>query len=280
MQNLPLIGWIQLLFFLVLICMILRWSESDIQFYIFAPTSITVWFKLLSYSRGFTNTGTYVKLILAVTRSIFFFLVILLLVIFAFSHAFKMLAIIDTDNFDQYDSVGSSILTQYRMIIGDFDISSFLSPTEASQGIGIVFFIAFTLLVSIILLNLLIAIMSNSYDNIQENAKAEWLAELAEILIEIDHFFLLPSEKNNKKFFPKFVRCWIPVSTILNPNEQKNLTLDNLDERMEDIKSQMKETKTDLDSQMKEIKSQMKEIKDILIARLNVPLDQPKKEKD
>jgi len=58
---------------------------------------------------------------------------------------------------------------------------------------------------------------------------------------------------------------------------KKNLTLDNLDERMEDIKSQMKETKTDLDSQMKEIKSQMKEIKDILIARLN---DQPKKEKD
>jgi hypothetical protein len=74
------------------------------------------------------------------------------------------------------------------MIFGGFD-SQLNLPTNLSnlyRVIARIIYVLFSLSVSLVLLNLLIAIMGNTYNKIEKNAAAEWRAQIADILVEIE----------------------------------------------------------------------------------------------
>ena len=57
---------------------------------------------------------------------------------------------------------------------------------SANLSITAILFIAFTIFINIIMLNLLIAIMGDIFDKIQENAKAEFMFASANIVLEFE----------------------------------------------------------------------------------------------
>lgn len=73
------------------------------------------------------------------------------------------------------------IFTVWRAMLGDFDADASLSWTSS-----IVVYMIFQLFVVIILLNLIIAIMGDSYEKVQENATVEALHEQAKTIVAME----------------------------------------------------------------------------------------------
>ncbi len=126
-----------------------------------AVLSLIIWLKLLYFLRIFKSTGYYIRLIVDVVVDMKYFLMLLLLTFVAFGDSFRQ---ISSSNPDGEDFIGGTILTAigfiYRMVLGDFDTNAFGSV--AVGYVWILFFLC-TLFNMIIMLNLLIAIISDSF---------------------------------------------------------------------------------------------------------------------
>jgi uncharacterized membrane protein len=90
-------------------------------------------------------------------------------------------------------SFGNSIIYTYRIILGDFDVTKF-----GSVATMLVFslFILCTVFNTIVMLNLLIAIISETFENVKENATSAFFQEMAAMIAE--NAYLIPeSERMN-----------------------------------------------------------------------------------
>ena len=77
-----------------------------------------------------------------------------------------------------YRDVGSALFSAFALLLGDFDSDLYVqSPVKETL------FIVFAGLQIIVLLNALIAIMSDTYDRVQETAKEQGLLQRARLLV-------------------------------------------------------------------------------------------------
>jgi hypothetical protein len=91
---------------------------------------------------------------------------------------------------------GNFVMTfiySYRMGIGDFDFDSF--GAEKSSFLLYILFMISTLFILLILLNMLIAMMGDTFDRVQETSESNMLKEFTEMMIENEYLF------NRKKLF-------------------------------------------------------------------------------
>ncbi len=146
--------------------------------------SLLLWLKFLYFLRIFKSTGYLIKIIIAVCVDMRHFLFILFLTIMAFGDSMRQ---VSTSNHPQNVFIGSwwqSFTYVYRMILGDFNTDptylegspikqeEYSDPnsgfgTTASWYIWILFYLC-TVLNMIIMLNLLIAIISESFVRINQ----------------------------------------------------------------------------------------------------------------
>jgi len=91
-----------------------------------------------------------------------------------------------------YDTYEHSILGTYQAMLGQFDLSQVSATANATQIITVLLFVLFTIAVNIVMLNLLIAIMSNTYQEVQDKAEQEYFAELVDVIAETQTFFIFP----------------------------------------------------------------------------------------
>ena len=108
--------------------------------------------------------ATFVIMISSVINDIRAFMIVLVSIMFMFGHAFYLeLAQVNLEFHDgspnPFGTLPMTILSTYTMLLGDFDLDAF--PDFFTK----ILFVAFMFFVVIILLNILIAIVSDSYDN-------------------------------------------------------------------------------------------------------------------
>ena len=131
-----------------------------------------MWLKFLYFLRIFQSTGYLIRIIIEVCVDMRHFLLVLLLTFVAFGDAMRS---ISTSNEDVPDESGNSsqfvgsyvdsITYTYRMVLGDFDTSNF--GNVALPYVWILFVLC-TVFNMIIMLNLLVAIISESFARINE----------------------------------------------------------------------------------------------------------------
>ena len=118
---------------------------------------------------------------------------ILLMVLFGFSMSFLLLFSTGPGSYrpssTSNDVMGQqtfamSWLSGFGMMLGEYDPDSFRSTT--SEAAMIVLFMVFVYLVTIVLLNLLIAIMGDKYDEVLENGRAEYQFARACMILEYE----------------------------------------------------------------------------------------------
>jgi hypothetical protein len=126
--------------------------------------SLLVWLKFLYFLRIFTATSYLIRIIIEVIIDIRHFLLVLLLTFVAFGDAFYA---INTSNETEFIDGGYffGIIYVYTMSLGGFDTSTFGNTAVWMMW---VLFILCTVLNMIIMLNLLIAIISESFARINE----------------------------------------------------------------------------------------------------------------
>ena len=154
----------------------LRWrsklhiDDSSISFSLRSAVALTtplLWVRVLGHLKMFNKPlATFVLCSVEIMRDIKWFMLVLIIIIASFA---QMLVSLTFDGYDQDATAGSlttgffsfeSYLKAYTLMLGDVDME-FL---QAHSGI-VILFVLYTFGVTVVLLNILIAIVSESYAN-------------------------------------------------------------------------------------------------------------------
>lgn len=201
---------------------------------------LMIWLKFLYFLRIFEATSSIIRMITQVIFDIKYFLLVLLLTIVAFGDAFKTIsqgnpaltqAQIDAGEPELRfvaDGFFGSFFYVYNMCLGDF------STDFGEIQVGLAFFLFFlcTMFNMIIMLNLLISIISESFARIAENLKSAAYQERAGMISE--NSFMIP--KSRKVAFCERNKYLVIATDISGEVSIEN---DELAEALDGLKKQV-----------------------------------------
>ncbi|KAG0006421.1 hypothetical protein BGZ65_008231, partial [Modicella reniformis] len=96
-----------------------------------------------------------------------------------------------------------SILFLYLNIAGRYEpIAESLDKGSLSFQIMMVVFYFFT---TILLLNILIALMNDGFNESKDQGQLAWLKQWSEVIAEVEIFLMTPSTRQNRNFFPDYI---------------------------------------------------------------------------
>ena len=167
-----------------------------------ALSLISGWYFLLFFLRGFRSTG-YFGLIMhriLVTDMLSFMLVVLVM-LFAFSSSLMFVVTVgdsETGSCEGFETIFNSLYTVYKMTIG------YAHEPEVNDGhqqtVITLIFVLFVTLCCMLLLNMLIAAMSNSYSELAGYQEQLWTRSRAAAMLLLERqFFWFLSKFMNKR---------------------------------------------------------------------------------
>ena len=94
------------------------------------------------------------------------------------------------------------MLNQYELALGEFNTDGFLDENGGSEITWILFCLA-TMITQIMFLNMLIAIMGDTFERVTESREQSALVE--KITILADYVYLVPREEEKKKTLNRYL---------------------------------------------------------------------------
>lgn len=150
--------------------------ELDYASFIVGGTAVfTLWLKLLYFMRLFRPTAAFIRMIVEMLLDIRIFLLIFFIAIFAFANAYYVFdlytELYNIRNLDSYEKATEGsymqvVIYTYLQSLGELGFDKY-NASYTPTVFWIVFFIS-TLLLQITLLNLLIAIMGDTFGRVLE----------------------------------------------------------------------------------------------------------------
>ncbi|GBC02745.1 hypothetical protein RclHR1_00480002 [Rhizophagus clarus] len=200
--------------------------------------------KFLLFFRAIEYFGVYFAIMISVAQQIVSFLVVLFIIIISFAHAFYILLIprsqysfdertnnndpnnpwnlantynlifengtMDSNpyiiqppngNTNMFVNFSTSLFAMYKFLTGD---SSALSNWSYADNPSLaILIVLFSLLIVVYLMNLLIGLLNNAIE--KDNNRVSYLIQKAEILAEIELFYLFPHQRRWKTWFPEVI---------------------------------------------------------------------------
>mmetsp|Transcript_4460 Transcript_4460/g.9508 ORF Transcript_4460/g.9508 Transcript_4460/m.9508 type:complete len:415 (+) Transcript_4460:18-1262(+) len=152
-------------------------------------TALCLWAKVLGFLKVLSvKFATFILCLGQIFSEMASFMIVLLVVLLMFSHQFFLILHTRDDNDGPFKDFGESMLTTFNMLIGDFERETF--STDGS----VVLFVVYVLLVDVVLLNVLIAVVSDSYEKGLASACKIFMRARLELVAEHDALFSSISE--------------------------------------------------------------------------------------
>ena len=260
------LDWLQI--FLALLCCILFWANIKGFEMVLAVTCFLRWFGVFYYLRGFDNLGKLVRMVFQISASINWFLVVLCISVLATADSLFLLlnrnrVCVDNTNTTQctdseflFTNPGEALFTVYNILILGDSSHDFLQLTQYDWQLQIIYAVS-KFFVTIVLLNLLIAIMQSGYGRFAKRYDIEQNLLRAQIIDEVEMFM---TEKDP----PKFLHILVAQHRLLNnvyvsPLDKK---IDELDKRNIFISNQLKSMSEQMKQNFKILKDDAKLLKD------------------
>jgi hypothetical protein len=193
--------------------------------------------------RIFKNTGYLIRMIFEVVADMRNFFLVLLITIAAFGDSFLRLSLGNEGEEIYTTDFLDSIIYTYRMILGDFGVDF----GTTAPGLALFIFILCTVFNMIVMLNLLIAIISDSYARVTNMSNQTTYQERSIMICE--NQYLIPDDvKANYAEKGQY----LIVVTNLDEEEQESLDpfIVKLNEVQESLRLKIKETHKDLEKQI------------------------------
>jgi len=169
------------------------------------------WLGILYYLQPFEATGVHVRTIIAMIYDVRWFLAIAFLVMIGAAHTF--LVLLQPRNVDaplppEYANPWEAMFTMFAtFLLMNFDAEPFAGQPDRWLLQVLVMF--FTIVIGIVLVNLLIAIMGNSFGRISERAGMEQTLLCALTVVEME--LLLPDTALQRTdWFPEYLHVLVP----------------------------------------------------------------------
>jgi Ion transport protein len=156
-------------------------AQSKAANIINAVAAVLLWFKLLHYMRSYKATGILGSMILTILMELKSFMLVLAIVVVGFATAFY--SILDTDKVSsstddtalKYNTVGAALRTSFAYMLGDYELAVLdAGPSDVMLSI---LWVVFTVIVTILLLNILIAIISYKFAKLYETGEDSYMLE-------------------------------------------------------------------------------------------------------
>ncbi|KAI5632698.1 ion transport protein domain-containing protein [Phthorimaea operculella] len=173
--------------FLLLACIPARLSEQtmleEALLIFLLPGS---WFLLMFFAGAVKLTGPFVTMIYSmITGDMFTFGIIYCIVLFGFSQSFFFL-------YRGFPSVQSTLFSSYpstwmalfQITLGDYSYTDLAQTSYPNLAKTV--FAVFMVFVPILLLNMLIAMMGNTYAHVIEQSEKEWVKQWAKIVVSLE----------------------------------------------------------------------------------------------
>jgi hypothetical protein len=148
---------------------------------LFAFASCLVYLRVMTYLRPMPGYGSFIGLILQVMADMVPFLVILLIVIVAFAQSFFHLGAFPATAGGPRQFT-DALFGAYTMMLGEL----YLEDPELEEWKGKVLVSVFIVFVLVVMLNLLIAIISDTYEKVKEKEVAQFRFEKANLIVEYE----------------------------------------------------------------------------------------------
>jgi hypothetical protein len=210
-----------------------------------------MWLRFLYFFRILDNTAPFIRMISQILYDMRAFVFIFVLIILGFANGFYVLAknqmaTIKTEDGDPeipYMTYGQSIIYVYMTSIGEYGTDSYTKGED--MGLLWAFFIFTTFFLSLVMLNMLIAMMGQSYEKVSEVALASMLKE--RMLLIMENYFLIRSNTFRKA---KYLISFSPVQQTGEDEASYKMqtTMDKIIEEIGKLASEMKEMKVQMAS--------------------------------
>ena len=158
-------------------------------------------------------------MILRIMQDIQFFVFILAIVLTGFSMAFWLISYPDTSL--AFGTIEMSFYNTYLYMLGQNIEADFANDT-ASPRLGIFLLVMFMFFMMILMLNLLIALMGNSYSKVQEKGLAEWRLGQASMILEQSYMMTERTKRSHEHYNSIHVLKY----TTLMPDDDEAVSAD------------------------------------------------------
>ena len=171
----------------------------------------------------------------------FFF--IFAVVVVAFGHANFIISYNSGERGEDEVSFWNMLLIQYRNCIGDIQDGDISGDKMFSELVGWVFLIICTLLVVVVLLNLLVSIVGQTFGEVQDAKAQMTYKDLVQLIVE--NQFLIREEDQKTLNQGKYLM-------LVVPEDQDELDQQRIEQSMKEIKVQIRTHHADLVSRLNE----------------------------
>ena len=152
---------------------------------------------------------------------------------------------------NDYTAEPLSVLTVFRMLLGDFDVNVF--DLSRDRETMVVLFICFQILTTIVILNLLIAVMGETHSRVSAEMGGMLQLQRAKVLSELEMYlfqirgwkrlvgllFLMPSYQHTPRiFFPKWLHC-LRIKSALSEESSVPDTTQSITEALQRVEARL-----------------------------------------
>lgn len=162
--------------------------------------------EILKVLVGFKNTGNIIRMLIKIMDDIKYFVAILGLVIIFFCGSFVVL-FESSENPEGYKKFGMpqfALIQVYGFVYGSYNVDTMLE--SSSPFVAVLIGSIFMFFVVIVMLNILIAIISEKYSYVRENENAECSYGKAKLIAEYEK--LIPDslkQEKQQEWYPKYL---------------------------------------------------------------------------
>ncbi|XP_053372667.1 uncharacterized protein LOC123561014 [Mercenaria mercenaria] len=154
------------------------------------------WLLTISFTRGIRAIHYFYRMLISmIFRDVFRFILVYLFVLLAFGFAFHVLFQISSAISSDYPNPADTLFLTFNMMIGmgelfDDAFETNMSDAGRTTVYSKVLYVIFIILATIVLLNLLIAMMNDSYSMILQENQITWRIESVSLGVDIESNFL------------------------------------------------------------------------------------------
>jgi len=208
-----------------------------------ALTSVALWVRILYFLLGFKDTGALVRMVIQIIIDMRFFLLLMVLIAIGFGIGFRLLFysyILANGLGDGEDGGGWGnwlriAANMYTIALGDWDTGEFYNGTS-DGNFSILLFGLYLLAMVVILLNLLIAIMGDSYDRVKDKEELEFMRGKVKLLMDLESEMETFDLRRHARRADQFVHFMVPSQQVQENEAQEWLgRLRETEKRMRSI---------------------------------------------
>lgn len=163
-----------------MISRLIHLEDTDLSSIALSICSMFVWFKLLYFMRPFSISGPLVSMIMQIAADMRVFILIVFFVLAGFAQSFWLLS------YHQENGKFFSIrYTHYYSIM--YMLGQEIDPVEFDESriplFSFFLLVIFLVTMMVLMLNLLIALMQDTYERVRQKGRAQWRMEQAEVML-------------------------------------------------------------------------------------------------